>query len=182
MSADVAAADLLLLVDRFRGSGGLLSAEPRPALLGAALTADHRQRLSAALLATDGLSHESFRFYKLVAGWNAAAAREWLVRALGAPESSWDESDNGMWWLGQPGRRAGRRDPAGPGVGRHRPRGRDRRAVGRRRFRGGAPAAGGAESGGAARAAPPVRGGARRLELRRLAAPAARIDRPQGGS
>ena len=100
VSADVAATDLLLLVDRFRGSGGMLRAEPRPALVGAALTVDHRQRLIAALLATEGLSNESFTFYKLVAGWNAAAAREWLVRALGTPESSWDENDNAMWWLG----------------------------------------------------------------------------------
>jgi hypothetical protein len=100
VSADVAAADLLLLVDRFRGSGGMLSAEPRPALVGAALTADHRQRLTAALLATDGLTYESLQFYKLVAPWDAAAAREWLVRALASPESSWDANDNGMWWLG----------------------------------------------------------------------------------
>ncbi len=98
-SVEVTAADLQRLVDRFRGSGGMLSAEPRPAFLGAALTVDHRQRLTAALVATEGLSDSSFTLFQLVRRWDADLAKEWLVRQLGAAESKWDAEEDASWWL-----------------------------------------------------------------------------------
>jgi hypothetical protein len=97
-STDVAAADLRLLVERFRDGGGRLSADPRPALLGAALTLDHRQRLGAALAATDELSHDAFELFELASRWDGGLAREWLVSRLAAAESRAD-AEGPPWWL-----------------------------------------------------------------------------------
>lgn len=87
-SADLLAVDLQALVDRFRGDGGVLSANPRPELLAAFLTTAQRKRLTAALEATPTARYEDVELFMVVRGWDEKAATSWLVRQLGKEPAS----------------------------------------------------------------------------------------------
>jgi Carboxypeptidase regulatory-like domain len=97
-SAEVAAEDLRVVVDRFHAEGGTLSGEPPAAVLGAFLTAAQRQRLTAALAATATTSQGDRELFLIVCGWDEKAAREWLVRRLGTAEPPRGGSGE-LWWL-----------------------------------------------------------------------------------
>jgi hypothetical protein len=81
-SADLLAVDLQALVDRFRGDGGMLSANPRPELLAAFLTTAQRKRLAAALEATATARYEDVELFMVVRAWDEKAATSWLLRRL----------------------------------------------------------------------------------------------------
>jgi hypothetical protein len=97
-SAEVAAGDLRVVVDRFHDDGGTLRGEPPAALLGALLTAAHRARLTAALGSTETTSQGDRELFSIVRAWDEKAAREWLVRRLGAAEPKPGDSGE-LWWL-----------------------------------------------------------------------------------
>ncbi len=97
-SAEVAAEDLKVVVDRFHAEGGTLSGEPPAAVLGAFLTAAQTQRLTAALAATATTSQEDRELFSIVRAWDSKAATEWLVRRLGAAEPKSGDSGE-LWWL-----------------------------------------------------------------------------------
>jgi hypothetical protein len=97
-SAEVAAEDLKVVVDRFRAEGGALRGEPPAALLGAYLTAAQRARLTAALGSTETTSKGDRDLFSIVRAWDEKAATEWLVRRLRtADPKSGDSGD--LWWL-----------------------------------------------------------------------------------
>ena len=94
---DVAAGDLRVLVERFRDGGGRLSEAPQPALVAAFLTRAHRERLTAALVATETLSQTDLELFTIVRGWNEEAAMGWLAaRFRGEPPK--DEART-AWWF-----------------------------------------------------------------------------------
>jgi hypothetical protein len=97
-SAEVAAEDLRVVVDRFHDEGGTLRAEPPAALLGALLTAAQRERLTAALGSTETTSQEDRELFSIVRAWDEKAARDWLVRRLGTAEPKAGDSGE-LWWL-----------------------------------------------------------------------------------
>jgi hypothetical protein len=82
ITVTAAAADLKALIDRFRGEGGKLSEEPRPAFLGAALTDGQKERLTAALSAAERLADVDLALFGIVRTWDDKAATAWLVRQL----------------------------------------------------------------------------------------------------
>jgi hypothetical protein len=92
----VAAADLQSLVDRFRGEGGKLSEEPRPAVLGAALTENQKKRLTRALSATKSLKDADLDLFRIVRTVDEEAATAWLVRQLRTAKP--DVEDRGEVW------------------------------------------------------------------------------------
>lgn len=96
-SAEVAAGDLQVLVERFRADGGTLSQDPPAAVLGAFLTESHRERLTAALVGTDHLREEDLAVFHMVRAWDRDAAIDWLVRQLRSAEPA--EDLEGTWWL-----------------------------------------------------------------------------------
>jgi hypothetical protein len=95
-TSTVAAADLQALVDRFRGEGGKLSEEPRPAVLGAALTENHKKRLTRALSATKGLKDADLDLFAIVRTLDEEVAMAWLVRQLRTAKP--DVEDGGEVW------------------------------------------------------------------------------------
>ena len=98
-SAGRVAASLVELVDRFQGEGGRLENDPRPALIGAFLGDGERERLTAALVATEGLRVADLALFDLVRRWDEAAAVEWLAAHIGgtvANAEAWDVH----YWLG----------------------------------------------------------------------------------
>jgi hypothetical protein len=97
-SAEIAAEDLKVVVDRFHAEGGTLSGEPPAALLGAYLTAAQRARLTAALAATETTSKEDRDLFTIVRAWDAKAATDWLVRRLRAADPKSGDS-GALWWL-----------------------------------------------------------------------------------
>jgi hypothetical protein len=92
----VAAADLQALVDRFRGEGGKLSEEPRPAVLGAALTENQKKRLTRALSATKSLKRADLDLFSIVRTLDEEAATAWLVQQLRTAKP--DVEDEGEVW------------------------------------------------------------------------------------
>ena len=84
LPADLAGEQLQILLERFHADGGTLRNEPPAELLGAFLTAGHRKRLTAALLATERLDNADSDLFALVLRWDEKAAREWLLRQLRA--------------------------------------------------------------------------------------------------
>lgn len=98
-SADLAAADLQVLVDRFRGDGGLLSEDPPPELLAAYFTTAQRKRLLAALEATTSREND-FGLFMIVRSWDEKAALAWLVQQLGKePDADVEAAGSTLWWL-----------------------------------------------------------------------------------
>jgi len=97
-SAEVAAEDLRVVVDRFHDEGGTLGGEPPAPLLGAFLTAALRERLTAALGSTETTSQGERELFSIVRAWDEKAAREWLVRRLGTAEPKPGDSGE-LWWL-----------------------------------------------------------------------------------
>jgi hypothetical protein len=97
VAGDVAAADLRVVVDRFRAEGGRLGLELRPEVVGAFLTAEHRDRLTAALVATRRVGEAELALVSVVLAWNAEAAKAWLARWLLEEPAPGDL--DAMWWL-----------------------------------------------------------------------------------
>jgi hypothetical protein len=95
--ADLAALDLQVLVDRFRQDGGTVSQEPPAALVGAFLADSHRQRLAAALGATERLRQDDLELFQIVRTWDRDTAVRWLVRQL--RDAAPTEGLEGTWWL-----------------------------------------------------------------------------------
>jgi hypothetical protein len=91
------AADLLDLVDRFRGEGGRLQTEAPPFVLGAFVGDEHRQRLTAALAATAGIRDADQRLFALVRRWDEAASLAWLGAQLGGSVDEADAEDLDYW-------------------------------------------------------------------------------------
>jgi Carboxypeptidase regulatory-like domain len=98
IAPEVAAQDLLAVVDRFLGEGGTLSEKPRAEVLGASLTQDHRRRLTAALRSTAGLGDADLLLFAHVRTWDEAAATAWLVRELRATRPRLEDAD-AVWDL-----------------------------------------------------------------------------------
>lgn len=97
-SAEVAAEDLKVVLDRFHAEGGALRGEPPAALLGAYLTGTQRARLTAALGSTKTTSKGDRELFSIVRTWDEKAATAWLVRRLRtADPKSGDSGD--LWWL-----------------------------------------------------------------------------------
>jgi hypothetical protein len=97
-SAEVAAEDLKVLLDRFHAEGGTLRGEPPAALLGAYLTATQRARLAAALGSTKTLSTGDRELFSIVRAWDEKAATDWLVRRLRTTDPKSGDSGE-LWWL-----------------------------------------------------------------------------------
>jgi Carboxypeptidase regulatory-like domain len=98
ISAEVAAEDLKIVVDRFHAEGGALRGDPPAALLGAHLTAAQRARLTAALGSTETTSKGDRELFSIVRAWDEKAATEWLVRRLRAADPKSGDSGD-LWWL-----------------------------------------------------------------------------------
>ncbi len=98
VSAEVAAGDLLVLLDRFHEDGGTLAEDPPPAVIGASLTVSQRERLTAALEASEGLGVANRGLFGVVRAFDAEAAMRWLVGELRAEKEPKDASDQ-LWWL-----------------------------------------------------------------------------------
>jgi hypothetical protein len=97
-TAAVAAEDLKVIVNRFHDDGGTLSGEPPAALLGAFVTSEQIERLTAALGSTDTTSAGDRELFSIVRAWDDKAAMEWLVRRLGTAEPKPGDSEE-LWWL-----------------------------------------------------------------------------------
>jgi hypothetical protein len=97
-SAEVAAEDLKVVVDRFHAEGGALREEPPAALLGAYLTAAQRARLTAALGSTETTSKGDRDLFSIVRAWDEKAATEWLVGRLRTADPKSGDSGE-LWWL-----------------------------------------------------------------------------------
>lgn len=97
-SVEVAAEDLKVVVDRFHAEGGTPRGEPPAALVGAFLTAAQRERLTAALAATETTSNGDRGLFSIVRAWDEKAATEWLVRRLKTAEPKSEDSGD-IWWL-----------------------------------------------------------------------------------
>ena len=63
-------------------SGGTRDRDLRPIFLGAAISTEQQERLSAALLATEPFAASNFALYRAVRGWDPNLAQRWLVKAL----------------------------------------------------------------------------------------------------
>ena len=100
-SAEIAAEDLKVVLDRFHAEGGALRGEPPAALLGAYLTAAQRARLTAALGAlgsTKTLSKGDREFFSIVRAWDEKAVTDWLMRRLRTADPKSGDSEE-LWWL-----------------------------------------------------------------------------------
>lgn len=97
-SAKTAAEDLKMILDHFRDNGGTVRNE-QAALLGALLTAEHRQRLTAALRATEALEPGDRELFQLVRRWDDGAARDWLERQLRTAKPKPDADAEQLGWL-----------------------------------------------------------------------------------
>jgi len=97
-SAKTAAEDLKIILDHFRDNGGTVRNE-QAALLGALLTAEHRQRLTAALRATEALGPGDRELFQLVRRWDDGAARDWLERQLRTAKPKPDADAEQLGWL-----------------------------------------------------------------------------------
>jgi hypothetical protein len=97
-SAEVAAEDLKVVLDRFHAEGGALKGEPPAALLGAYLTAAQRARLTAALGSTKTLSKGDLDLFSIVRAWDEKAVTDWLVRRLRTADPKSGDSEE-LWWL-----------------------------------------------------------------------------------
>jgi hypothetical protein len=89
----LAARELLAVLARFQDEGGRLEQEPPSVVLAAHVTAEHRSRLAAALVATHGLSRGDRELYWLVRGWDRRAADAWLLAQVVRPVADEDEEE-----------------------------------------------------------------------------------------
>jgi hypothetical protein len=97
-SAKTAAEDLKMILDHFHDNGGTVRNE-QAALLGALLTAEHQQRLTAALRATEALGQGDRELFQLVRRWDDGAARDWLERQLRTAKPKPDADAEQLGWL-----------------------------------------------------------------------------------
>ena len=81
-SVDRAAADLRSIVSHRLAEGNGLESEPSPAMVAAYLSAEHRERLLAALRRSSTLDRADLTLYEIVKTWNPPAALSWFVRQL----------------------------------------------------------------------------------------------------
>jgi hypothetical protein len=81
-TADLAAQDLLAVLDELRAGGGRASEEPLPEILGASMTEAQRARLTAALRASKRFDDADLDLFRIVLKWDQEAAKAWLVREL----------------------------------------------------------------------------------------------------
>ena len=80
------AADLRAVLADFLDAGGRPAGDADPAVLGAFLTAAHRERLTAALLGTARVTHPDLDLYEVVERWHDGRVEAWLVDRVKAGE------------------------------------------------------------------------------------------------
>jgi hypothetical protein len=73
--------------------------DDRKVFLAAAMSAEQKSRLTAALEATLMLDRDDRDFFYLVRRWNEEAATDWLVGRLRQVEPSPDDAMSLLWWL-----------------------------------------------------------------------------------
>jgi Carboxypeptidase regulatory-like domain len=87
------------LVEEFHAEGGTLHGEPPDEVLGAAFTAGQRQRLTAALLATEREEPADNGLMKLVLTWDEKAARAWLAARFAESRPGSTQGLGDISWL-----------------------------------------------------------------------------------
>ena len=93
------AADRLTgLLGQLTRAGGRPDDEASQELLGASIVESHRERLDAALAATESLSDGDLQLYQTVRFWDEAGARSWLVERLQGPDAE-TAGEEQMWLL-----------------------------------------------------------------------------------
>ncbi len=93
-----AADDVNGILDRFRDEGGTLRNQP-DVLLGAAVTAEHERRLTAALRAAETLGKGDRELFQIVLRWDEGAARESLERLLRTAKPRAEVAEEELGWL-----------------------------------------------------------------------------------
>ena len=90
--ADQYAARLRQVFADFTAGGGQAESYLDPAVSGAFLTADQRERLSAALLRTEHLTGTDLQLYGVVKGWHEDRLLPWLEKRLRAADPQQDDT------------------------------------------------------------------------------------------
>ena len=97
VATEVVAADLRAMVERAAGEGIALPRDPQPAVVGALLDAARRDRLVAALLATETLGEADRELFDLMLPHAPGQVLDWLTGRLAAIEP--DPAQPLVWWL-----------------------------------------------------------------------------------
>ncbi len=98
--AEEAGRSPILVAEELRqalGQGGAGGDRWRPAFLGALFGDEHRQRLMAALLATDSLNTDDRALLELVRSYHPQAAGRWLAESL--ERGDFDDAAELYWWM-----------------------------------------------------------------------------------